>query len=237
MIQLTHAGVAADADAIPVLHQKFTRDHWVELPNLLEPDLLAYWLRQLDSARFVVKHEVDHAHKEEEEFGTTLFMPASETALFLFHLLVNRPAFFAIVQQITGCPLPGNFVGRIHRTVAGTNQHIDWHRDTADHRILGLNINLSTTPFSGGIFQLRDERSHQFLAEVGNLGTGGAFLFSIAPEVEHRLTHVTEGSRTVAVGWFRAQPVWSTFGPAFFLPTADAKPLPAVAVGRSGASQ
>ena len=219
MIQIKRTGVVGDQAQLADLRQQFAEQKWVMLPNLLEPALLHYLLQHLAAARFIVKHEVDHhAGEEENEFGTTLFVPPTETALFLFHLLLNKPALFQLVQAISGCPPIGNFMGRIHRTVAGDSTHqIDWHDDIADHRLLGLNINLSTEAYEGGLFCLRERPTQQMLAEVGNLGLGNAFLFCISPDVEHCLTPVGgQGSRTVGVGWFRAQPDWPTFSKNFF---------------------
>ena len=240
MIQITQQSVMAEAFDLPRLRAEFAEQGSLLLPNLFAPAILAYLVHKIGVANFVLKHEGsptypakrgahDQAHDNHEqddheahEFGTTLFMPPTEQAYFFFHLLLNKPALFTLVEQITGCGPIGNFMGRIHRTLAHENQQIDWHDDIADTRLVGLNVNLSTEPYQGGRFQLREKASQRPLGDIGNVGLGNAFLFRVSPTVEHRLTPVEGyGSRTVGVGWFRAQPDWQHFASSYFKPSQN----------------
>jgi len=240
MIQINQQTVAAEALDLPRLRAEFAEQGSLLLPNLFAPAILAYLVHKIDEANFVLKHEVSPGYSavqrspgqgqddlaeddhEAHEFGTTLFMPTTEQAYFLFHLLLNKPPLFRLVEQITGCGPIGNFMGRIHRTQAQENQHIDWHDDITDTRLIGLNVNLSTEPYQGGRFQLREKASKRLLGDIGNVGLGNAFLFQVAPTVEHRLTPVEGyGSRTVGVGWFRAQPDWPSFASSYFKPNQN----------------
>lgn len=206
MIQLTQTAVSSDPADIPRLAEEFEQTGCALLPDFLAPSILRHLLDWLNEAQFVVKHEIGHG----EVFGTTLFVPSSDRSWFLLHFILNRPELFEIAAKVTGCPRIANFTGRLHRTVAGADQHIDWHRDAEEARTLGLAINLSTEDYKGGIFELRDQ-NQMVRAQVGRSKPGDAFLFRIDREWQHRLTRLQSGSRTVAVGWFRTQPEWGQY--------------------------
>jgi hypothetical protein len=187
----------------------------VILPKLLEPELLDDVLRVIEKADFVAKIEGEVG----DEFGHVMHIPRDQPALFVFHLVLNRPEFFKIIEYIAECPPIGNFFGRIHRSQPDANHQIEWHGDNADHRMVGISINLSRVPYTGGEFQIRDKQSENITNEISNLGLGDAFLFGISPELQHRLKPVESGgNRTVGVGWFRSHPDWPTFSKGFFLP-------------------
>jgi hypothetical protein len=206
MIQLTQTAVLSDPADISRLAEEFEETGCVLLPDFLAPPILSHLLDWLNEAQFVEKHEIGHG----EVFGTTLFVPNWDRCWFLLHFILNRPRLFEIAGQVAACPKIGNFMGRLHRTVAGADHHIDWHRDAEEARTLGLAINLSTEEYTGGIFQLRDQ-NRTVRAEVGRAKPGDAFLFRIDREWQHRLTRVQSGRRTVAVGWFRTQPEWREY--------------------------
>jgi len=206
MIQLTQTAVLSDAADIPRLAEEFEETGCVLLPDFLAPQILRHFLDWVNEAQFVEKHEIGHG----EVFGTTLFVPSSDRSWFLLHFILNRPGLFELVGKVAGCPKIGNFTGRLHRTVAGADQHIDWHRDAEEARTLGLVINLSTEKYTGGVFQLRDQ-NRTMRAEVGPAKPGDAFLFRIDRDWQHRLTRLQSGRRTVAVGWFRTQPEWREY--------------------------
>ncbi|HKX29749.1 MAG TPA: hypothetical protein VJ302_18810 [Blastocatellia bacterium] len=167
-------------------------------------------------AKFVTKFEVSEASGQ---FGQTLFVPETETAFFLFQLLLNRPALFQAVREITGCSPIGHFLGRLHRSSPGLQHQIDWHEDHGVQRLVGISISLSREAYTGGLFQLREKRSEQVLCVIGQLPIGDAFLFDIDPDFQHRLTLVEAGGeRTVGVGWFHSVEAWPTFARDYLLP-------------------
>jgi hypothetical protein len=212
MIQLTPHGVRTEASRVEKLRAEFAARHSAMLPGFFAPSLQEYLLKHVAQAGFVPKSENAGAY----EFGRTLFLPRTETAWYLLHLLVNNPMLFRLVEQITGCARIGNFYGRIHRSLPGGEHRIDWHDDIHDdlpyNRLVGLNLSLSAEEFTGGQFQLREKGADHAALSVGRLPAGDAFLFRISPRLEHRLTPLETGPhRIVAVGWFRAQPEWQTF--------------------------
>ena len=215
MIQITQKSVNSDSgDEIQALHREYQDKKCVRLPNLIEASLLSQFVHRLKSTGFRPKTEGEPG----DEFGRVLFVPNTEPALFLFQLMMNNPELFRIIQEITGCPTIGNFFGRIHRSSPGPEHQISWHGDNADHRLVGLSVNLSDDTFSGGLFQIRDRKSERILCEISNTGLGDAFLFGIDPDLQHRLQPVfTGGDRTVGVGWFRSHPNRAVFAREFFV--------------------
>jgi predicted 2-oxoglutarate/Fe(II)-dependent dioxygenase YbiX len=118
---------------------------------------------------------------------------------------MNKPALFDLACRITGCPKIASFIGRLHRTTAASDQHIDWHHDAVESRTLGICVNLSMEDYTGGVLQIRDP-NRRLRAEVGRAAAGDAFFFRIDADWQHRLTRVESGRRTVGVGWFRTSP-------------------------------
>jgi hypothetical protein len=214
MMQINQTSVAASDGAVATLREEFMETGCAFLPGFLAPGVLAPVLKSLETAVFSAKNEFGPQHGV---FGTTMYMPRTEPALFALHFLLNRPGLFDLVEEITECGRPGNFLGRMHRTSAGTDQHIDWHDDVSDNRAVGLNIYLGVEPFSGGLFQIRDAEK-TIRRELKFESPGDAFLFRIDRGWQHRLTRVESGTRTVGVGWFRTKPDRVTFSQAWFGP-------------------
>jgi hypothetical protein len=207
MIRLSQTEVLADPTSISALAEEFAMTGCARLPGFLTPPILKPLLDWVDTAQFHITNETAPGGRV---FGTTMLAPETDRAVFLLRFILNRPALFRVVEQIADCPRLANFLGRLHRTGAGASQHIEWHHDAIHMRTLGICINLSTSQYSGGIFQIRDP-SLKLCAEVGRVAPGDAFLFRVSPSWEHRLTPVESGLRTVGVGWFRTAPDWREF--------------------------
>ena len=199
MVQLTQTELISGPADISRLREEFSETGCALLPGFLAPPILRSLMTWVDQAQFGERNEVS---PRVGVFGTTLFVPETDPALFLLQFIVNRPDLFRFSEHVTGCPQIANFVGRLHRTTAGSNQQIDWHHDVADSRTLAICINLSSEPYAGGVFELRDQ-AKSTKARVGCIAPGDAFLFRIDKGWEHRLTAVECGHRTVGVGWFR----------------------------------
>ena len=207
MIQIKQNGQVV-AHHLDRMRDEFAERRCVVLSELLEPKLLEYLQRHVDVSRMVTKSELDGA----TEFGKVLFLPEREPALFIFRLLLNNRRLFDLIETITNCSAIGNFFGRIHTSAAGANHQIEWHGDNSDSRLLGLTIDLGVDEYEGGVFQLRKLTTRKIICEVPRMRAGDAFIFAIAPDLQHRLTMVEEGGpRTAGVGWFRSRPDLSTF--------------------------
>jgi hypothetical protein len=204
MIQLSQTEVLTNSGGIPKLAEEFAITGCARLPGFLTPPILKPLLDWVYTAQFNVRNEIS---KTGSVFGTTLFAAQTDRSVFLLHFILNRPALFRAVEQVTACPTLGNFRGRLHRTSALPDQHIDWHSDAVETRTVGISINLSTEQYSGGVLQIRNPDG-AVAAEIGRADPGDAFLFRIDHDWQHRLTPVESGSRTVGVGWFRTAPDW-----------------------------
>lgn len=218
-MRLTRNGLVADEKLLPQWREEFTQTHCLRLPGFIEPAILSYWLQLIERTAFVPKSEM---RKTAAAFGYTRVAPRDDPALYLFHFLVNHPPLFRLVEAITGCSGIGNFIGRIHRSLPGGEEYLDWHDDISDHRLIGLDVHLSPKPFSGGRFQLRERPGGRETFASDYEPAGSAFLFLVSRTVQHRLTPLAEGApRTVAVGWFRAQPDWEAYAPSLRLRPAS----------------
>jgi len=202
LIRITQGGVEiGDGDA-ERLRAEYLATGVAVMPRFLAEPTLSALLKKINPEAFAFKTEPNVK-------GSTLFMPSTDPALESLHFMLNRPELFALVSRIAAIPVPGTFFSRLHRTIPQLGMDLDWHDDGVDGRILGLNINLSTETYTGGLLQVRNP-DKQTVGEVGQLPPGDAFLFRIGDRWEHRLTPVESGARTVAVGWFRLGKEWST---------------------------
>jgi hypothetical protein len=179
------------------LRESFERYHHVKLPEFLSGELLDRTRRYMDEGEFSTR-----VHKG---IGTELSLEQGKSPRLLLFLM-NDPELFEIVRAITGCDRIGSFNGRIYRMMP--REHADsWHDDVNGKRLIAMSINLSANPYSGGILELRDERSEEIVARVANTGPGDALLFRLAAGLKHRVTAVTgELPRTAYAGWFEKGP-------------------------------
>ena len=197
MIQLTRQGAVFSGSAadLQALRAQFQRDHYIILPKLIEPDLLATILKRMESAPSVQK-------KDDGITAESVIDDPLTYNLFLF--LVNIPEFQHLVQRITGCRRIADFQGRIYRLNPTTGDRIVWHTDAYDHRMVTFSLNLTTQEYRGGTLQIGYRGSDEILHEVRNTGLGDALLLRVSKKLFHRVLPV-EGDvpRTALAGWFR----------------------------------
>jgi hypothetical protein len=205
MVHLTQSGVVVPPDAVSQLGAEFNETGCAMLPGFLTGRILKTLMRQLEAGMFAKTDEVQSSNGR--IFGTTMKLPQSDRGVVALNFILNRPDLFELVAQIAATPPLHNFLGRLHRTTAGTDEQIGWHDDSVDFRTVALDINLSAGEYSGGVFQIR-RPDQQITREVNDWRTGDAFLFRIGQGWQHRITPVESGERTVGVGWYRTQPDW-----------------------------
>jgi hypothetical protein len=183
------------------LQEEFEKSKCIYLPNLIEENSLRRLLEKIEKITFETKLEADGQYK----FGKILFIPQEEPIIFIFNMIFNDQELFDFLQTITKSKKINNFNGRIHRSVGLQDHEIDWHGDNADNRLLAMTISLGIDQYTGGFLQIREKVSKNILDEFGQLNAGDAIIFQISPDLEHRLTKVESGTRTVGVGWFRSK--------------------------------
>jgi hypothetical protein len=213
-VELLQSGVVINPEAIPDLRAQFEETGIALLPGFFSAPVVNLIMKQVRTTDLKLRNEVMKATGD--VFGTTRKAELTEPVVVGLSFLLNRGELFQLAADVAGIRRPGCFLCRLHRTEAVPGQHIDWHDDAVDGRILGLDICLSAESYEGGLFQIRSPdkkvRREVLLAEPGD-----AFLFRIGDRWQHRLTPVTSGARTVAVGWFREGPDWSTLAPGALL--------------------
>jgi len=205
-VQIGRNGLVSfgSADRLHDLRGQFDREHFVRLPQLLEPSLLNFIQTEIERGEFYERiHEGIKSNKE--------LCLMQNTAYCALLLLMNDDNLFRVIQRITQCAAIRCFEGRIYRLVPGQGHHDAWHSDLAEDRLVALSINLSTEAYDGGTLQLRDAASGRTIREVPNPGRGDAVLFRLAPQLQHRITEI-EGTahKTAFAGWFKAQPDFLT---------------------------
>jgi len=195
------------------LRREFDQQHYIRLPQLLHSELLRKIERQLP--------EDDFSEMVHEGVGTE-FVIKDGVAPRLLNFVVNRRAFFSIVEQITGCGRIGCFSGRVYRMVPSEGHHDSWHDDIDDApavagaevaqqeptgRLIALSMNLSEGPYAGGALQIRDKKTREILREVRNVVFGDAIIFRLAPHLQHKVAEVKGNvAKTAFAGWFLRRP-------------------------------
>ena len=199
MSQLTRKGVVFSGSAadLRALRAQFQRDHYIILPKLIEPDLLATILKRIESAPSVQK-------EDDGVVAESIIDDPHTYNLFLF--LLNTPEFQRLVQRITGCHRIADFQGRIYRLNSTTGDRIVWHTDVYDHRMVTFSLNLTAQEYRCETLQIRYRGSDEILHEVRNTGPRDALLMRVANKLFHRVLPV-EGDvpRTALAGWFRCE--------------------------------
>jgi hypothetical protein len=188
-----------DENKIESYRAEYAATNCIFVGGFVEQTILQSLLKKLDEDSFKTKLEMDG----EDKFGKVLALLPNHPAVFILNMLLNNPQLFDTLQQITGCAPINNFTGRIHRSESGQEHEIGWHGDNSDNRLLAISLGLGTDSYTGAKFQLRKKGTEHNLREFGQLEAGEAIIFKIDPELQHRLTVLEDGRRTVGVGWFR----------------------------------
>jgi len=201
-IQVGNSGTvySGSAEDLNTLRDQFEHQHFLRFSGLLAPSVMAFVQPKVHQAEFQERsHEGIGENKE--------LCMTSNTASAALLFLMNDKKLFQIVQAVTQCDQIGCFQGRVYRVNPGKEHHDSWHNDIGEHRLVGMSINLSKEPYSGGMLQIRDHASGKIVCEVPNAGSGDAVIFSLYHRLQQRITNV-EGTtpKTAFAGWFRAQP-------------------------------
>ncbi len=195
MIQLTRNGLQCDSD-LEALRAEFASLHCIRLPQLLSADIMRRISERMESENWIVKVYDGIAQK---------LLLDDRLALQLLHFVCNTPDFLSVVEQITSCGTLKRFHGRVYRMRSSSDYYDNWHDDIDDDigRLIGMSINLGPRPYSGGVFQLRQNESEEVLRELPNVIASDAILFRISSELQHRVTPIQGAeSKTAFAGWF-----------------------------------
>jgi hypothetical protein len=202
MLQITRTELLRPShQSLEQMRQEFHLRQSLYFPGFIDPTLMNDIAAGLETAHF---HDTQHLDTKNRRFAKDQTIDGRHVVTHIFHFVLNNPVLFEFVQVITECPKVGSFSGRIYRTASGTDHYLSWHDDRDNgERLIGVSVNLGKTAYSGGIFQLRDRRSKTVLNEISNTATGGALIFRISPDLEHRITPVEgENPKIAGAGWF-----------------------------------
>jgi hypothetical protein len=191
--------IAPDSE-LTELAEQFDRRHAIVLPGLFGPGLLAEVQAALQSAPF--------AARDYDGLAGELALEESVPLVARLLFVMNDPGLFRAIEAITGIESLVRFDGRIYRRVARPDHYDNWHTDIHDNRRVTMSVNLSESPYEGGVLHLRRRGTERTLVELHNTGPGDAILFRIAPEYEHRVTAINSGVKTALAGWFGDAPPW-----------------------------
>jgi hypothetical protein len=193
------ATIARPGDAeCRALRAHFDAHHWVRLPAVLEPSMLADIQARIAAAAFV-----ERRHTNVHPPSVDLCM-VPNAASALLELAFNDPAVFRAVEAVAGCGTITRFGGFVYRLTPRHGHAHHWHNDLVEGRLLAMSVNLGPGTYEGGLLEFRDRASERVLDRVPNTGPGDALLFRIDAALQHRATAVTAGSKTAFAGWYFA---------------------------------
>jgi hypothetical protein len=195
--------MATTVTAEPVQFRRvFERENSLLFDEPFTPDMLQMLMTCAANANFV-DDNVDHIGTREIE--------APQRVGGVISLLLARQAFRQWVEQATGRSPVRAVAGRLVQTRANSADALVWHDDIAGaegaNRLLGVVINLSDTPFSGGQFEMRHNGIVKPFLSHHYEHSGSMMLFAVRRGLEHRVAEVTSGGpRRVYAGWFLSEP-------------------------------
>ncbi len=186
-------------------HYRATFEHQSSLlfNDAFEPGLLAKLLIRAAAAPYIENY-VDHIGWREIE--------APQRVGASLSLLLGRLALLDWLEMATGLTPLRATMGRLVQTRANGSDGLFWHSDMEDdNRKLGLVVNLSDQPFTGGAFEMRRKGASAPFHCVTYDQPGSIMVFAVNDAIEHRVTLVTAGGpRRVYAGWAVSQPEHSS---------------------------
>ena len=204
MIRITSSGPRIVKDDGWVAQQReFAQRHCVVLEGFVDEGILGRVPRMLEAGEFYTREDVT---RKGEVFARELKMRKTELLPRMFFLLLNQPRLFGAIAELTGSEKDiRRFHGRCFKQLPGSEHFDSWHGDDDPGRgnLYGLTINLSSEPYRGGSFQIRNWKTREPPSTVAGTRFGDACLFRIHRSLEHRVLPV-EGTapRCVYGGWF-----------------------------------
>ena len=205
LIQVTRSSTvfSGEKEDLNHLHNKFKKEYFLKLPRFLDPDILKLVQKRIqESGFYLAKYKMVDADAAD-------YRLKDKSINSLLRFLMNDEKLFELIEKITGCPKIGSFNGAVFCLSPGRGHYDSWHNDNVDNRMIAVSVNLSTDIFSGGITQIQNSKTKEFLNEVANIDFGDAIVFPLSKDLEHRVTDV-EGNvdRIAFPGWFRSKPAY-----------------------------
>jgi 2OG-Fe(II) oxygenase superfamily len=198
MLQIAAKGVQIDnaPDVVAELRRQFNAFHVLVFPQALEPEHLASLQSLLSRSQFEPRQVPKVGDQEIES-------PAVVARALSFSL--GHRALIGWINQITGSTVSRHLTGGLARHRADPLHQLAWHDDHLDApvRQLAITMNLSSTAYEGGDFEMRYKGHEDILFSHHHGEPGSLLLFRVDRRLEHRVTAVASGGpRLVYAGWF-----------------------------------
>lgn len=198
MLQLSLSDIRCDFSpaAITALQVEFRDFHTFQVRQFLAPEFFDFLMKGLP--------DKDFKPRPHGKIAMELAVDGkANVAIHCLQLRMNEKRLSAFIRTVTGIETLKHFSGRIYRMLPGGEHYDSWHDDVSDGRQVGISINLSPLPYSGGTFILKDGASGEIKRIMPNLGPGDAIFFRISEGLQHMVTKV-EGAtpKTAFAGWF-----------------------------------
>ena len=200
-ISLSRVEIAGNA-ALAAHREAFARCHLTVFKRFIDPKVLKRVPRLLADADFFT---TEHG-KKSAPIARELTAPRDSALMNLFSLLLNQERIFAAMEPFANGQSIRCFIGRCYKLPSSGGYFDSWHGDCDGNRRLGLSINLSEAPVSGGQLQVRHRKSGE-IQQAPPMEFGDAVLFRIDPELGHRVLPVTGATPKCSfAGWFCGKP-------------------------------
>src|SRR4051812_3644164 len=128
IIELSRSGtqLMVSQETLESVSMEFRRNHFVRLPQLIEPKLLQRISDLVGSVQFL--------QREHKQVGLEMAM-ADPAAQSMMMILINNSTMFRLVEQITGCEKIGSFIGRVYKYLPHEQHFDEWHSDLVQDRM------------------------------------------------------------------------------------------------------
>jgi 2-oxoglutarate-Fe(II)-dependent oxygenase superfamily protein len=182
------------------LRAEFDENDCVLLRGFLDPAIGKAIKKQLPAAPFIP------APYYKNKVLTGLDEISEKTPYPFLHFLMNSVELAHLVEDITQSRNIGSFFGRLYRMLPRSGHFLSWHDDLDEKgRVAALSLNLSPSPYKGGVLQIRNRSQAENPREIPNTRFGDAVLFRVAERLEHRLTPMEGDCPKIAYsGWFKS---------------------------------
>lgn len=193
-IQLETILASADYSQMDIksLSEEFEKSGSFCLPNFLSQTHLKALRSKFEKLEW-------HETKEKNLLYQSAFLDFHFEVLINFMLANNK--VIDILKAITQLPITNKIALRSYR-MTETGEHLGWHQDNVNEVLLGVVVNLSEEPYSGGEFQLR-RKDGPIISTIHNNTPGGLHIFKISEEYEHQVMPVKgKSNRETLAGWY-----------------------------------
>ncbi len=119
-------------------------------------------------------------------------------------ILLNDEKFLHEVRMFTGISSITHAKPRFYRIKSGAEHFLSWHNDDGEpNRVLACRIELSTSFYKGGEFEIREIGKKEPFVSIGQLKFSQAVFFPVETnKFEHQVKPLTEGERYSFLIWF-----------------------------------